>query len=266
MNRLKIGVRLESLGVPLRRALQEAERLGVAGVQVDAAGDLAPQNLSQTGRREFRHLLRTHNLELTALGCPLRRGLDSAENQEARIEHVKRVMSLGFDLGPRITIVQAGSVPDKPDDPRAGLLSEALRALGSHGDRTGTVLALETGLESGEVLRDFLNRFDTGGLGVNLDPGNLVMNGFDPYASARALQGKVVHCHAKDARQAGASRTAREVPLGHGDIDWMLFIGVLEEIEYRGWLTVEREGGGRPLADVEAGVAFLRRFVGPASP
>ena len=33
MNRLKIGVRLESLGLPLRRALFEASRLGVAGVQ-----------------------------------------------------------------------------------------------------------------------------------------------------------------------------------------------------------------------------------------
>jgi sugar phosphate isomerase/epimerase len=266
MNRLKIGVRLESLGLPLRRALEEADRMGVSGVQVDAVGDLAPQQLSQTGRREFRHLLRTHNLELTALGCPLRRGLDTAEDQEPRIEHVKRVLSLSFDLGPRIAIVQAGRVPDKPDDPRAGLLTEALRALGSHGDRTGTTLALETGLESGQVLRAFLDRFDTGGLGVNLDPGNLLANGFDPYESARALQGKVVHCHARDARQAGANRAAREVALGHGDIDWMLFIGVLEEIEYRGWLTVERESGDHRLADVQAGVAFLRRFLGVAAP
>jgi sugar phosphate isomerase/epimerase len=264
MSKLKIGIRLESLGLPLRRALQEAERLGVAGVQADAAGDLAPQNLSQTGRREFRHLLRAHNLELTALGCPLRRGLDAAENQEARIEHVKRVMTLSFDLGPRIALVQAGRVPEKPDEPRAGQFREALLTLGSHGDRTGTTLALETGLESGEALRAFLDRFDTGGLGVNLDPGNLLMGGFDPYQSARALHGKVVHCNAKDARVSGPNRAAREVPLGHGDIDWMLFVSVLEEIEYRGWLTVARDSGERRLADVEAGVSFLRRFVAPA--
>ena len=50
MSKLKIGVRLESLGVPLRRALQEAERLGVNGVQIDAVGELAPQSLSQSGR------------------------------------------------------------------------------------------------------------------------------------------------------------------------------------------------------------------------
>ncbi len=262
MSRLKIGIRLESLGLPLRRALQEAERLSVSGVQVDAAGDLAPDRLSQTGRREFRHLLRAHNLELTAVGCPLRRGLDDAEQQEARIDHVKKVLSLSFDLGPRIAIVQAGHVPDKDDDPRMRLLSEALQALGGHGDRVGSTLALETGLESGAALAAFLARFDTGSLGVNLDSANLVMNGFDPYEGSRALRGKVVHAHAKDARQATANRTAQEVPLGHGDIDWMLFVSVLEEIDYNGWLVVEREGGDNRVADVEAGVKFLRRFVG----
>lgn len=262
MNRVKLGVRLESLGLPLRRALQEAERMGVGGVQVDAAGDLAPDSLSQTGRREFRHLLRAHNLELTALGCPLRRGLDVAENQQPRIEHVRKVMGQSYDLGPRVVIVQAGRVPEAETDPRFGLLRDALTALGQHGDRTGTVLALETGLESGAVLRTFLDRFDTGGLGVNFDPANLVMHGLDPYEAARALHGKIVHAHAKDARAASASRSAQEVPLGHGDLDWAQLLGVLEEVEYRGWLVVEQETGTNRLADVAAGVKVLRRFVG----
>src|SRR5438874_6245611 len=138
MNSLRLGIRLGSFGLPLRRALQEAERLGVAGVQVDAAGDLSPNQLSQTGRREFKHLLRAHNLELTALGCPLRRGLDTVQDQQPRIEHVRKVMTLSFDLGPRIAIVQAGRVPDDVADPRSVLLSESLTVLGQHGDRTGT--------------------------------------------------------------------------------------------------------------------------------
>jgi sugar phosphate isomerase/epimerase len=259
--RLRIGVRLESLGLPLRRALAEAGKLGVAGVQVDAVGDLAPNQLSQTGRREFRFLLRSHNLELTALGCPLRRGLDDAENQQPRIEHVQKVMALSFDLGPRLVVVQAGQVPEKDDDPRAKRLSEALLALGRVGDRTGTTLALETGLESGTLLRAFLDRFDSGGLGVNYDPANLLHHGLDPCESARALAGKIVHCHAKDVRRGGASRAAQEVPLGRGDLDWMTLLGILEEIEYRGWLIVERETGENRLADVAEGVAFLRRFV-----
>jgi sugar phosphate isomerase/epimerase len=124
------------------------------------------------------------------------------------------------------------------------------------------VLALETGLEPGERMAAFLGRFDTASLAANYDPANLLMNGFDPYASARALHGRIVHCHAKDARRAGASRAAQEVPLGHGDIDWMYLLGVFEEIGYRRWLTIERESGTNRRADVAAGLAFLRRFVG----
>ncbi len=259
---LRIGIRLESLGLPLRRALSEVRRLGVSGVQLDAVGDLAPNQLTQTGRRELQVLLRANNLELTALGCPLRHGLSVAEGQEARIEHVRKVLTMSYELGPRRVIVHAGRVPPDPATAESNRMIEALLVLGHHGDRVGAVLALETGLETGEVLNTFLSRFDTGGLGVNLDPANLVMNGFDPYESARALHGKVVHCHAKDVRAGSASRSAQEVPLGHGDIDWMLFLGVLEEIEYRGWLAIERESGTQRLADVVNGVAFLRRLVG----
>jgi L-ribulose-5-phosphate 3-epimerase len=262
MKRVKIGIRLESLGLPLRRALDEAVRMGAGGVQVDAAGDLSPNKLSETGRREFRNLLRARNLELTALGCPLRRGLDVTEDQQPRIEHVRKVLSLSYDLGPRVVVVQAGQVPEDADSPRARVLRESLLALGSYGDRVGTVLALETGLESGAVLGEYLQRFDTGGLGANLDPANLLLHGFDPYESARALRGRIVHGHAKDARRASPSRAAQEVPLGHGDIDWMRYLEVLDEVEYRGWLTVERASGDNRLADVADGVAFLRRLAG----
>lgn len=261
MNHLKIGVRLESLGLPLRPALQEAERLGVGGVQLDAAGELGPDQLSQTGRRELRHLLHAHSLDLTAVGCPLRYGLDVAEDQQPRIEHVQKVMALSFDLGPRLVIIQAGRIPADETSPAYQRLTEALRALGQHGDRAGTRLALETGLEPGGVLAPFLARFDSGSLAVNFDPANLFMNGFDPYESARALGGRIAHAHAKDARRSSASRSAQEVPLGQGDIDWLRLADVFEEIEYSGWLVVERESGVQGLADVAAGVAFLRRLV-----
>jgi sugar phosphate isomerase/epimerase len=261
MSKVRLGIRLESFGLPLRQALQQAERLGVTGVQADAVGDLSPNTLSQTGRREFLHLLRSHNLELSALGCPLRRGLDTTQDQQPRIEHVRKVMSLSFELGPRVAIVQAGQVPEDAADPRAAVLTESLRALGMHGDRTGTTLALETGLESGATLAQFLGRFDTGGLGVNLDPANMLMHGFDVLAGIRELRGRIVHAHAKDARAAGASRVAQEVPVGRGDIDWMEFLSVLEEVEYRGWLTVEQETGDNRLADVAASIRFLRTVI-----
>jgi sugar phosphate isomerase/epimerase len=258
---MKLGATLESFALPIRRGLFEAQRLGLTGVQVDAVGDLAPDRLSDSGRREFRHLLRSHGLELTALGCPLRHGLDVRANLDARIDRVRQILSLSFDLGARKVIVQAGRVPEKPDDPRAATLTESLLALGQHGDRVGAVLALETGLESGEVLRDFLGRLDTGGLGVNYDPANMLLNGFDPVANLMPLKERIVHTHAKDARRGAANRAAQEVPLGHGDIDWMLYLSTLSALEYRGWVVIERETGTNRAADVAAGVSFLRRLI-----
>src|SRR5205823_3258223 len=123
---------------------------------------------------------------------PLRRGLDAPEDQEPRVEHVRKVLSLGYDLGPRRVVVQAGRVPGDDEAERGARLTEALTALARHGDRVGAVLALETGLESGAALRAYLDRFDTASLGANLDPANLLLHGFDVYESVRALREKIV--------------------------------------------------------------------------
>jgi sugar phosphate isomerase/epimerase len=77
MSRFTIGVRLECFVLPFRKALAQAAKLGVKGVQFDAVGELSPPQLSESGRRELRALLRTYNVELTALGCPLRRELNN---------------------------------------------------------------------------------------------------------------------------------------------------------------------------------------------
>lgn len=235
--------------------------MGAGGVQIDAVGDLSPDTLSQSGRRAFGALVRTLNLELTALGCPLRRGLDASENQQPRIEHVQKVMSLAYELGPRIVIISAGQTPEKEDTPEARRMRESLTALAQHGERIGTQLALETGLESGEAMARYLGTFDTGSLGVNLDPANLLLHGFEPFTALRDLRGKIIHTHARDGRKASASRAGREVPLGHGDIDWLGWLETLEHDEYRGWVVVEREEGDNRLADIEAGLGFLRRLM-----
>jgi sugar phosphate isomerase/epimerase len=261
MKRMNVGVRLESLGLPLRKGLAEASRMAAEGVQLDAAGDLHPDQLSQTGRREFKNLLRVYNLGLSAIGCPLRRCLDTAEEQDARLEYVRKVMTLAYDLGPRVVVIEAGQVPEKEDNAPARRLREGLLDLGRHGDRIGVTLALETGLESGEVLANYLRTFDTGGLAANLDPANLLMHNFDPLRAAADLAGKVAHVHARDARRGSASRASQEVPLGAGDVDWLALTEALHESEYRGWLVVERLQGNDMIGDVERGVGFLRRFL-----
>ena len=260
---MNTGVVLESMGLPLRQGLPQAARLGVAGVQVDAAGELSPERLTETARRELKNLMRTFNQQLTALNCPLRHGLDVAENQQPRIDYVRSTLNLAFELGPRVVIAPCPNLPAENEVERARLLREALTAIGRHGDRVGSVLALEIGLDSPEAVRDYLATFDVGSLKVNYDPANLLVNGFDPVKGVIPLSRLVAHTHARDARKTTVSRGAQEVPLGSGDVDWLSYIASLTAIDYRGFLTIEREPGGNRLPEIERGVAFLRRMMIP---
>jgi L-ribulose-5-phosphate 3-epimerase len=199
--------------------------------------------------------LRSHDLAVSAIACPLRRGLDVAENLEPRLEQIREAMGLAFDLGPRLVIIPIGKIPDKDDEPRQALLKESLDALGKHGDRTGATVALEAGLDEPAKLVEYLNRFDCGSLAIDYNPANLVLAGFNPYDAVRTFGQRLAHAHAQDARRVSPSKIAT-VPLGHGDLDWLQLLAHFEEIAYQKYLTVVGESG----PEMAAGLAFLRRF------
>ncbi|QVL30572.1 sugar phosphate isomerase/epimerase [Telmatocola sphagniphila] len=258
---MKLGICLESLNFSLRQGLPQISRLGVAGVQVDAYGELAPAKLTSTAKREIGNLLRSNNLQLTALNCPLRRGIDVAADQQPRLEYIRQVMDLSFELGPRIVLVQCPRLPSGPDSPQNPLLNEALRDLAAYGDKTGVRVALEAGFDPADKVVEFLNRFDYGSLGINFDPGNFLLHGHNPAQSILPLQHRLVHFQARDVQIHTVSQAADEVPLGHGNVEWMGIIGALSAIEYKGFLTIKRQPGRASLAEMQNSVSFLRKFV-----
>jgi L-ribulose-5-phosphate 3-epimerase len=263
MKPIKIGIVVESTGLTIRQAITQAARISAAGVQIDAVGDLTPDLLGETGRREFRNLLRSFNQELAALNVPLRHGIDVSENQQQRLEHIRKVMQLSFDLGARRVVVPCPKIADDLATPRAQTMRESLLALGLYGDRIGSVLALEIGYDPAEKVKSYLSGFDTGSLKVTYDPANMLIHGYDPVANLNSLKNYLAHIHARDARSASLSRGLQEVALGAGDVDWMTFTATLQVLEYEGFMVVEREQGENKLQDVANGVKFLRRFAMP---
>lgn len=251
---MKIGICLQSLGVSARRGLRFAADLEVPGVQIDARGDLSPEKLTDTGRRELRTLLKGNNLEMTAVNCPLRRGLDEGADLDRRLEHVRRVMGMAAELG-------CGRVIVEPGDYESETLRHSLTDLTRHGDRTGVLLALESGLLNGGDTAAFVETFDTGSLGVNFDPANHLLNGHDPLAAVLPLKGHIAHMHAHDARKKRASRTSEETALGAGDVEWMGLLGALAALDYAGWVVVEQHAGDDRPADIRRGVEFLQRLM-----
>ncbi|MGF1577865.1 MAG: sugar phosphate isomerase/epimerase family protein [Gemmataceae bacterium] len=262
MRKFKLGVALESFAMRFRRAIEKASELEFDGVQVPGVGDLSPQELGETGRREFRNVLKSKNLDVASVSCVTRRGLSDPQNLEPRIEYVKSVMQLAYDLGGPIATIQAGQVPADEDDLEYKMLKETLTTLGEYGDRVGTTLALETGLESGATLAKLLDSIDTGSLGVYFDPANLTANSFRPFEAVQALAGRIVQVQARDARRSSPNRMAQIVPLGHGEVDWMGLVAELEGTDYHGWIVLKCENKDRSLGPIEEGLGFLRRFVG----
>ncbi len=279
MARIKLGICQKSLGLPFRRSLPAAHQLGVVGLELEATGELLPQSLTQTGRREITHLMRSHDLAISALTCPLRRGLDDAQNLEPRMEQIRQTMALAFELGPRLVVIQAGRIPERAPESAASvepsgvilgsagampthsnsaadLMRESLEALGKHGDRIGVKLALDTGLDGPQMLADYLNSFDVGSLAVSFNPANLIISGHDPYDAIKIFHRRIAQVHTEDARRISPNKMAT-VPLGHGDLDWLALCARCEEVDFRGYFTIP----GADRVELAAGVAFLRRFI-----
>ncbi len=52
-----------------------------------------------------------------------------------------------------------------------------------------------------------------------------------------------------------------ELPLGYGNVNWNGYLRALQDIGYRGFLTIERECGADPAADITLAANFLREKI-----
>lgn len=260
---MKIGVCLESTGLSFREVLPFAARLGIGGVQVNAVRELSPDQLGDTARREVRNLLKTYNQHLTAFNCPLRYGIDVAENLQPRLEYIRKTMSLAQELGTRTVIIPCPKLPVDGETARADMMREALADLARHGDRIGVLLSLEFGLDSPDAMKAYVDAFDVGSLKINYDPANMFVNGFDPVQGLMTLHQLIVHTHARDVRKTSISMGASEVSLGSGDINWLAYIATLSVIEYRGWIAIERNATKDQQTEITNSVNFLKRMTMP---
>mgnify|MGYP000672912613 FL=1 len=276
-----IGVMLDSFRLPTDEALDAAKALGASGIQMYAvSGDHTPDALTAEKRRELLKKVKARGLVFSALCGDLGKGFGNREKNPALIETSKRILDLAQDLGTNVVTTHIGVVPSDPENERYKIMSEACFTLSQYGDSMGAHFAIETGPETSATLKRFLDQLGSTGVGVNLDPANLVMvTGDDPVGAVHNLKKYIVHTHAKDGNMLKKGDPEQiygvtpmpedmkhipffeEVPLGTGSVDFPAYLRALEEIGYKGYLTVEREVGDDPAADIGAAVAFLKKTI-----
>jgi sugar phosphate isomerase/epimerase len=260
MPALKIGIQIASLRQPFRQALASAHRLGAQGVELDARGELRPSQMTETAVRQVRKLLEDYNIRVTAISFATRRGYDVAEEIDARVAGTKDAIKLAYQLKSPLVVLQVGAVPTTPEGPQWSQLVEVLSDLGRFSHRAGAMLAAQTGAESGADLARLVAALPAGSIGVELDPGNLIVNGFSPVEAIDALGPHIVHVHATDAVPDRAGGRGTEVALGRGTADFPALLGKLEEHNYRGYLTIARRTASDPLVEIGAAVEYLRNL------
>ena len=169
--------------------------------------------LSETGRREMRHVLRTVELALVALSLPTRRPFDTTDQLDERIRRADSRVCDGLRAGHE---GRSGCGPArfrrKTSRPGARCLRLPFASSGTRAEHRGVRLALETGSEPAETLKSFLDAIGLPGLAASIDPAHGLQTGMDPVESVRELAAWVVHAYANDAirsSQFGGAQPAR---------------------------------------------------------
>ena len=279
---MKIGVIIESFRLPLEQSLDLAAEYGIDGVQIYA------RNQQLTARtpgelREFARQFSSRNLEVAAVCGDLGgHGFRSLSDNEARIAETFRIFEAMRELDCRVLTTHIGTVPRDTASAAYAEMAAALRRVGEFAEKLGLWLAVETGPETAAELAAFLRRVGSPGIRVNFDPANLKMvHNADIVEAVDILGPDIVHTHAKDGIHyrdcdpervydafarggfeqlvAETGRLFAETPLGEGGVDFPRYLAALRKAGYDGYLTIEREVGADPAADIRQAVGFLQR-------
>ena len=279
MYALPIGVMVDCFRLSIRDGVRKAAEMGAQGLQVYAvSGEMAPENMTADKRREFLDLVRSSGLRISALCGDLGQGFADREKNPALIERSKRILDLARELDTAIVTTHIGQVPADKSRDQYKIMQEACFELSRYADSIDAHFAIETGPEPAQLLKEFLDELHSTGVAVNLDPANLAMcTRDDPVQAVYTLRRYIVHTHAKDGRRLHyvdpeilygmvesdmlGDSSFIELPLGQGDVDFPNYLKALDDIGFQGFLTIEREVGDDPAADIALAVKFLQEHI-----
>ncbi len=276
----KVGVMTDSFKKPFAESLDKAVEVGAEGIQLYVTGgEMLYTSLDGKKLEEVKKQLEERNLVVSAVcGDFGGHGFESEEENEWKIPASKAVADIAKRLGSKVVTTHIGVIPaDKSGN--YDRMRSACAEIGSYAENIGVTFAIETGPEPPEVLAEFIRDVGSKGIGVNLDPANLVMvTGEDPVKAVYTLKDFIVHTHAKDGVMVQKTDPRRiytffaeggiedlrmedyfkELPLGEGNVDFDAYLKALDDIGYHGFLTIERECGADPAADIKKAADFLK--------
>ncbi len=260
MLRIRTAVRLACFAQPFQKALVTAASVGAEAVEIDARSEIDMRDLSDSAIRHISKLLEDQGLGVSALTFQTRRGYNVYADLDRRVEATKRAMDLAYRLGANVVVNRIGRVPEDNTHPDFVMLADVLTDIGEHGQRVGVSLAARTGSESGAILAELLQQLPPGCGAVDFDPASLIMHGHSSSEAANALAPFIAHMRIKDGIRDIATGRGEEVAFGSGVVDFDEIFGLLEQQQYAGYFTVDREFSHNPVVEIAETIEILKRI------
>jgi L-ribulose-5-phosphate 3-epimerase len=189
-------------------------------------------------------------------------GVVPDEHWDANWANIEAVASIAAGHGLKTVTFHAGFLPHEENDPGFAKLLDRITQIADVFDASGIELGFETGQETADTLRLFLEKLDRPSVGVNFDPANMLLyDKGDPIDALETLAPFLKQCHIKDATQTKEAGTwGAEVTVGTGEVDWPAFFATLAKLGYEGDCCIEREAGEQRVADIKTAREFVTQL------
>jgi sugar phosphate isomerase/epimerase len=208
---------------------------------------------------------------------------DAAERSR-QIERQKAAIDLAVTLGTRFCRTLSGQRHQglTRRDGVARTVEGLYRSI-EYAEKRNVVLCLENHYKDGtwqypefaqpeDIFLEILDRVDSRRLGVQYDPSNALVGGYDPIRFLEEVLPRVVTMHASDRYLTpgatidelrhsdgtiGYSDKLRHGETGQGLIDYDAIFRILAGAQFSGWISVE--DGMNGLEELERSIAFLKQ-------
>jgi L-ribulose-5-phosphate 3-epimerase len=260
--------------VPIESVINKAAKLGVQGVdilhrQMEIA-EKAP--LDANGRAYLRKLKRhafVNGIDLICVSTHQSFVSPKPDEIAANVEHTNKCVEIAYELGVPCIRINTGRwgttksfdelmknrgiepvLPGYTEEDGFKWCIDGLQRCLPKAEQCGVLLALENhwGLaRTAEGLMRIVNQIDSPWLGVLMDTGNFLEN---PYPQLQQIAPKTVFVQAKTYHGGGEWYSL--------DLDYRRVAKILNDVNYRGYVSLEFEGKEDPDVAVPKSLSMLR--------
>jgi sugar phosphate isomerase/epimerase len=211
---------------------------------------------------EVRKLTEDHGLEVMALGTYLSyKMLDDVE----RCMEAARIMGAGS--------IRVGPPKYDGSENYNDLIEEAYEGFACVEDlarqykvRANVEIHPRNICSSASLAYRLVSSFDPDNIGVILDPGNMIIEGYENWQLGLELLGPYLsHVHVKNAAWFEESNSdgvktwrGAVAPLKEGYVSWRDLLWILDRVGFKGWLSVEDFAAGDARTKLAEDIAYLR--------